>query len=170
MDVDGEVRWLFPVKNGQSSTFLKHGFMNSEVHISLDGRLTKHTITSNMPSLVFKYLHHGMHRGKNGVFIYPTVVDSGTIKEMSYIAEIDESGATIQPWDLGQLLTDYMSAAGDEPSLLVNNDVDWFHVNDALYDPIDDTILVSSRQNFIMKIDYETGEIVWLLGDKSKYC
>ena len=29
--------------------------------------------------------------------------------------------------------------------------------------------MVSSRENFVMKLDYHTGNIIWILWDPSKY-
>lgn len=42
-------------------------------------------------------------------------------------------------------------------------------MNSAIYDPSDDSIIVSSRENFVIKIDYQTGNILWIFGDPTKY-
>jgi hypothetical protein len=42
-------------------------------------------------------------------------------------------------------------------------------MNAATYDPSDDSVIVSSRENFLIKLDYSTGRIVWILGDPTKY-
>jgi hypothetical protein len=62
-----------------------------------------------------------------------------------------------------------MTSLGDEPSNFVRLGVDWFHMNAATYDPRDDSIIVSSRENFLIKLDYRTGAIVWILGDPAKH-
>jgi hypothetical protein len=66
-----------------------------------------------------------------------------------------------------------MSAGGDDPSQFVfqrnppdNND--WFHNNAVTYNRADDSLILSSRENFVIAIDYETGAIKWILGDPTK--
>ena len=45
-----------------------------------------------------------------------------------------------------------------------NGDIDWFHQNSIVYDESDNSIIISGRhQDTVMKIDYETSEIVWIL-------
>ncbi len=64
-----------------------------------------------------------------------------------------------------------MTAAGDDPTPIVRPGIDWFHMNSTVYDQRDDSLIVSSRENFVVKIDYSTGAIKWIFGDptKSKY-
>jgi outer membrane protein assembly factor BamB len=62
-----------------------------------------------------------------------------------------------------------MRAHGDDPDGLVRPGFDWFHMNSAIYNAADDTLLVSSRENFVVKLDYATGQIKWLLGDPTKH-
>jgi hypothetical protein len=47
--------------------------------------------------------------------------------------------------------------------------VDWFHLNSSVYDPRDGSLLLSSRESFVVKLDHETGELRWLLGDPTKH-
>jgi len=47
--------------------------------------------------------------------------------------------------------------------------VDWFHMNTAIYDPSDDSVILSSRENFLIKVDYTTKAIKWIFGDTTKY-
>src|SRR4029077_11527523 len=72
-------------------------------------------------------------------------------------------------WDLAAILSAYMVSRGDDASAFVRPGVDWFHSNSTAYDPSDDSIIVSSRENFVIKVDYNTGNIIWILGDPSKY-
>ena len=46
---------------------------------------------------------------------------------------------------------------------------DWFHANARTYDPSDNTVIISSRENFLIKLNYSTHDIVWILGDPTKY-
>ena len=48
---------------------------------------------------------------------------------------------------------------------------DWFHNNAVTYNRADDSIaIVSSRENFVICLDYETGAIKWILGDTARSC
>ncbi len=62
-----------------------------------------------------------------------------------------------------------MTSRGDDPAMFVRPAVDWFHVNASTYDPRDDSLIVSSRENFLMKVDYATGDLIWLFGNPTKY-
>lgn len=58
---------------------------------------------------------------------------------------------------------------GDDPSAFVRPGTDWFHLNASTYDPSDNTVIVSSRENFLIKLNYLTHDIVWIFGDPTKY-
>jgi arylsulfate sulfotransferase len=62
-----------------------------------------------------------------------------------------------------------MRDQGDDPDAFIRPGVDWLHMNGATYDPRDDSLIVSSRENFLIKIDYTTGDVIWILGDPTKY-
>ena len=70
---------------------------------------------------------------------------------------------------MADILTSYMQANGDDASAFVRPGSDWFHVNASTYDPSDNTVIVSSRENFLIKVNYSTHDIVWILGDPTKY-
>jgi hypothetical protein len=62
-----------------------------------------------------------------------------------------------------------MIAGGDDPSQFVYPaPTDWFHSNTAAYNRADDSVLFSSRESFVICLDYETGAIKWILGDPEK--
>ena len=60
-------------------------------------------------------------------------------------------------------------AGGDDPTQFVyHSPTDWFHNNSVAYNRADDSLIVSSRENFLICLDYETGAIKWILGDPAK--
>jgi len=62
-----------------------------------------------------------------------------------------------------------MIAGGDNPDEFVySTPTDWFHLNGVTYNRADDTLTFSSRENFLICIDYETNGIRWILGDPTK--
>ena len=50
-----------------------------------------------------------------------------------------------------------MLAGGDDPSGFVYPvGTDWFHNNATTYNKADNTLIVSSRENFVIAVDYDT--------------
>src|SRR5699024_12576163 len=88
-----------------------------------------------------------------------------------------ESGEVVKKIDLTDLLPDtayedYGSEDEEEQEKDEDEDnedeedelVDWFHQNSVVYHESDDSIIISGRhQDAVMKIDYETEEIEWIL-------
>jgi arylsulfate sulfotransferase len=74
-----------------------------------------------------------------------------------------------QTYDMADILTSYMVANGDDSTAFVRPGSDWFHVNASTYDPSDNTVIISSRENFLVKLNYSTHQIVWIFGDPTKY-
>ena len=168
VDTDGAIRWVgIGIESGVSSIFSNNTFVIGDqgstmiYRLELDGSIA----SVPLPSGDYTIFHHNIDRGRDGLLGH---FDTATDVE-STIAEFTEHGTFIREWDFAKILSGYMSAAGDDPSLFVRPGVDWFHSNAASYDPSDDSLIVSSRENFLIKVDYDTEEIVWILGDPTKY-
>jgi hypothetical protein len=83
--------------------------------------------------------------------------------------EVDASGRVLKTWNLANIISSAMRAGGDDPGQFVHpSPTDWFHNNAVAYNRADDSLIVSSRENFLICIDYETGAIKWILGDPTK--
>lgn len=82
--------------------------------------------------------------------------------------EIDGSGNVLKTWNLADIISTAMTADGDDPSAFVRAPDDWFHNNACAYRKADDSLIVSSRENFVIALDYEMGAIKWILGDPTK--
>jgi hypothetical protein len=168
IDTDGEVRWLGTgIPSGQASTFQDQGFyVGSRTstqfsRVELDGSITSFTPTR----AGYAYFHHNIDHGRNGLLTEVATTTSAA----SVIAELDKASGFGREWDLGAILSAYMSSRGDDAGAFVRDPADWFHVNAATYRPSDNTLIVSSRENFLIGIDYDTSEIKWILGDPTKY-
>jgi hypothetical protein len=75
----------------------------------------------------------------------------------------------LKRWDLAAIISAAMVAGGDDPSQFVfPRPTDWFHNNGVAYNRADDSLIVSSRENFLICLDYNTGAIKWFLGDPTK--
>ncbi len=172
LDTDGAIRWVGPtVGNSQSSIVTGDGFLVGDntkpvLHqVGLDGTLAENTL----PDPTITRFHHNIDPGKQGVLAEINSVVGGTANIESILLELAPDGSILKQWDLAAILAAYMNANGDDASLFVRPGYDWFHMNAATYDPRDDTLIVSSRENFLIKLDYSTGNILWILGDPHKY-
>jgi len=79
------------------------------------------------------------------------------------------AGNITKDWNFAHILRDYMTSQGDDPSTFIRPGIDWFHSNAATYDARDNSVIVSSRENFLIKVNYDTGNIIWIFGDPTKY-
>ncbi len=172
VDTDGEVRWWVPqTASGLTSTFAVDHFIMGDpnsaglLRVGLDGTVASATL--GLPGAID--FRHNLDPGKTGTIGTPDVTGGGITELESTAAEFDAGGSVIQSWDLAAIISQYMRDHGDDPSLFVRPGIDWFHMNSTAYDPTDDTLIASSRENFVIKLDYRTGNIVWILGDPTKY-
>ena len=167
IDTDGVIRWVGSGVGTGSVVFDNGGFVVGSStsaqfqRLELDGTATSSAIL--LPDV--DGFHHNIDPGKRGVLVE---LDTTTNIE-STLADMGPSGVVFQTWDMAALLGNYMSSNGDDAGAFVRPGVDWFHNNAATYDPSDDSVIVSSRENFVIKIDYETGAPIWILGDPTKY-
>ena len=92
-----------------------------------------------------------------------------TLQVESTVLEIDNAGNIVKTFSMADIITAAMVAGGDDPNEFVYPPpTDWFHNNSCTYDRATDTLLVSSRENFVIGVDYESSTIKWILGDPTK--
>ncbi len=170
-DTDGEVRWVSPSRgNAFSSIFFDGGFLVGDQQTTRFFRIEMDGVTSNASLLpYYTNFHHNIDRGKFGLLGEVDTIIAGAVHIESVLTEFAPSGEIIMEWDFADILERYMRSEGDDPSLFVRPGVDWFHMNSAIYDPRDDSIIASSRESFVIKVDYATGDIKWIFGDPTKY-
>ena len=171
VDTDAQIRWVGPnigyVSSASqafigSSFFIGDSSSKSFTRLELDGVTHPLQILSSTVTA----FHHNIGPGKVGLI---AEVNTGSSGIESTAIEIDKSGKVLSQWDLAALLSSYMRSQGDDPALFVRPGVDWFHMNSTVYDQRDDSLIVSSRENFVIKIDYKTGSIKWIFGDPTKH-
>jgi len=172
VDVDGEVRWrapdvgefLFPRAVTPGGLVAGSMFSGGIYTIDWLGRFESFTLSDPRCFLS----HHEIAPGRTGFFDTVSFEDGAEKHPQSVLAEMSAEGVVTRLWDFDEIFNDRIQCCGEDPSTFVQNGVDWFHMNSAIYDATDDGILASSRENFVVKIDYETGEIRWLLGNPDK--
>ena len=175
-DTDGNLRWIGPgMKNTLPAVFYNNGIYISDgktgvERLELYGGMTRigdyaasQGVTDTGP--------HNFDIGRNGI-----VLDVNTTTEAESTAlEIDgTSGRVLNRWDMDKIIAAAMTAGGDDPTRFVApTPADWFHMNATTYNPADNTLIVSSRENFVIAVDYDTPadgvkKIHWILGDATK--
>ncbi len=106
--------------------------------------------------------HHNVTEKPNGNFLISVSLPGSTHTDNTptvedFIIEIDRnSSAIVNTWDLRQSLDEYRMALGQDTK-------DWVHVNAVIYDPSDNTIIVSGRVQGIIKLTNDN-HVKWILG------
>lgn len=173
LDTDGQIRWVAPLNMiSLTSLFVGNRFVIGDAastrlqRLELDG-------TTNETSLDASDLtdfNHNIDPGKVGLLSEADATHNGVADVESTLIEFDgDTGNVLMRWDLANILSGFMRSQGDDPTSFVRPGTDWFHMNSATYDPSDDTLIISSRENFVVKIDYTSGGLIWILGDPTKY-
>ena len=171
LDSDGALRWVSPLATmgalNAASTFFDNAVYvtggSQLFRLELDGTILMIADYSNIGVVNF---HHNIDPGKTGLFIEP---DTTSYFE-STILEINSSdGTVLKTFNMASIISGAMIAGGDDPSQFVYpTPTDWFHNNGVAYNRADDSLVISSRENFLICLDYETSAIKWILGDPTK--
>ncbi len=173
VDSDGEVRWYVPgTPTSNSSMLLNDGFVIGRTGAPVMTRVGFDGSVRELPLALAEVanFHHAIHKGKSGVLAEVDIRVGSVIDLETNLLEVDpNTGAIIKRWDVGKILADHMQAGGDDPLRFVRLGVDWFHMNSAIYDPRTDSLIISGREDFVIAIDYDSGRILWILGDPTKY-
>lgn len=173
-DVNGDIRWYLTDKLSWDISRLDNGrlllsterLINSPYYntglyeIDLLGKIY------NEYSLPGGY-HHDFYELESGNLIVASDDFSNyvqcTVEDI--IVEIDrKTGDVIKTWDLKEILPKYDGKSQNW------SDYDWFHNNSVWYDKEENVIILSGRhQDAVIAIDYDTGELQWIIGDSTNW-
>ena len=168
IDSDAEVRWVGTAGVGVTSCMMfDNAFYlawgSQLLRTEFDGRTYVMADYANMGVVDF---HHNIDPGRDGM-----ILDVDTVTQTESVnMEVDAGGNILRTWNLADIISDAMIAGGDDPSQFVYPaPTDWFHNNATAYRTSDNSLIVSSRENFVIAIDYDSGTIKWILGDPTKH-
>ena len=166
-DANGDVRWyltdnyLWDVQRLQNG----HLMLSSSRLINPPYYTTGLVEIDLMGKIYFEYnlpggYHHDVFEMENGnLLVASNNFEDGTVED--YVVLLDRNdGKILKTWDLKNIL----------PTTYGINEMateyDWFHNNSVWYDKNTNSITLSGRhQDAVVNIDYETGEINWIIGD-----
>ena len=171
LDSDAALRWVSTLPK-PSALFASSTFFDNAIYVTQRSQLFRVELDGEV-SLLADYsdigvvdLHHNIDVGKMGLLIEP---DTTSYFESTFL-EVDSSdGRVLKTFNMAAIISAAMVAGGDDPSQFVfRTPTDWFHNNGAAYNRADDSLIVSSRENFLICLDYKTSAIKWILGDPTK--
>ncbi|WP_320121318.1 aryl-sulfate sulfotransferase [uncultured Sphaerochaeta sp.] len=158
VDSYGTVRWYYTGDIGHVMKMTEKGTLliqegDSLVEMDLMGRKIR-----TLPPLMYG-LHHDVAFMENGNLLAlstaPSSFEDGVV-------EIDgDTGAYLQGWDFREILD---KNRPPQPRNL--EPADWLHLNGIDYDHRDDSFIVSGRdQSAVVKVDRQSGNLRWILGN-----
>jgi arylsulfate sulfotransferase len=167
IDSDAEVRWVGTAGVGVTSCMMfDNAFYLAAgtqlLRTEFDGRTYVMGDYGNIGVVDF---HHNIDPGRDGMLLDVDTLDQTESVNM----EVDAGGNVLRTWNLADIISAAMIAGGDDPHEFVYPaPTDWFHNNACTYRSSDNSLIVSSRENFVIALDYDSGTIKWILGDPTK--
>lgn len=166
-DVNGDVRWYLTNNHLWDIQRLQNGhlILSSSRLINPPYYTTGLVEIDLMGKIYYEYnlpggYHHDVFEMENGnLLVASNNFKDGTVED--YIVLMDrDNGKILKTWDLKNIL----------PTTYGINEMateyDWFHNNSVWYDKNTNSITLSGRhQDAVINIDYESGELNWIIGD-----
>lgn len=162
VDAFGKVRWYttgFTVAPKYGLQRLKNGNFIFGKGGNKQGSLYEFTLTGKLVSEfsfypTYENAHHDVYEMSNGNFLVPVnKTDLGTVED--FIIEIQRnSGQVGKVWDLTKILP--------KRDTLINDPIDWFHVNAVIHDERDNSLIISGQRSALVKVTWEN-KLKWIL-------
>lgn len=168
-DLLGDVRWYLDMELAWGPDILSNGNLIFGYKELYDLYYTAELIEVDYLGKVHtEYIipngyHHEVEELLNGNLLVATNDFGGTVEDI--LIELDRiSGEIIRTIDID----DYLDVLDGASSMWTMTD--WFHLNSIHYDRLDNSILLSGRnQDIVINIDYDTLELNWVLGDPTDW-
>jgi arylsulfate sulfotransferase len=119
-------------------------------------------------------VHHGVQELPSGDILAVSnsrdMFSSGTREDVAIVVD-RETGAVKREYDFRRILDETRDPYTHfHPDILNAPNRDWMHMNAAIWDARDSSLIVSSPiQSMVVKIDAETSRVKWILGPHSGY-
>ena len=172
-DVNGDVRWYLDERAIWEINRLKNGhlLLSTERLVNAPYYSTGLYEMDMLGKIYTEYslpggYHHDYFEMENGNILAASDDfdnEDGTVED--YVIELDrDTGNIVKSYDLKDILN-----MEDGKSENWTN-YDWFHNNSVWYDKKTNSITLSGRhQDIVINIDYDSGELNWILGDNTNF-
>lgn len=163
----GEPRWFLLPDYGKGMTMLSNGhLLLSDISVGPEINASGGMIEVDM----FGFVHHeydltgGYHHEafemENGdIIVLTSDIESRMIED--FVTVIDRKTGTDK-----KVFNLYKTVSAIDPNLISDTDLAWAWLNGVYYDKNTNELLLSFRnRNSIVSLDYDTGNIKWILGD-----
>ncbi len=164
----GEIRWWLNIGYTKGMTMLQNGhLLLSNADEGPEMTSTSGVVELDMLGFVHADYeieggyHHDAYELKNGnLIVLTSKPNSDTLAD--YIVELDrKTGKVVKDWSLKDITLKV------DPNLLEVGEITWGWINSVFYDETTNSLILSVRnQNSVVSIDYKTGDINWILGEK----
>ena len=167
-DLDGNVRWYSTRISWWVFTRLQNGrFLFTYSVGGEEGNLMMEQDLLGKIYAIYDIadgIHHDIYELPTGNLLV-TSSDLKSDKVEDYIIEVDRSsGHIVRSFDLKKYLDEYRPRA---IGMAAN---DWLHLNSIVYDPTDNTIIISNKaQSAVIKMTYPGMQIKWILGSHDNW-
>ena len=168
LDNYGEIRWWLNIGYTKGMTMLQNGhILLSNADNGPDLTSTSGVVELDMLGYVHKnyeieggYHHDGYELENGNLIILTSKRGGGSLAD--YVVEVDRNtGKVVKDWSLKDI------ALKVDPNLLEPGEITWGWINSVFYDKNTDSLILSLRnQNSVVAIDYQTGNIKWILGEE----
>lgn len=166
-DYNGDCRWtlaenfVFDMKRAKNGNLLMGSYRYSRVpyhatgicEVTMAGKIIKEY---RMPG---NYHHDQFEMEDGNILVLTQDFHRDTVEDMLVLLD-RETGDILRTWDIRGLFPMDVGKSGSW------SQHDWFHCNAVWYDKPTNSLSLSGRhQDIIINIDYDTGELNWMLGD-----
>ena len=172
-DVNGDVRWYLTINSIWEVNRLDNGhlMLSTERLVNSPYYMTGLYEMDMLGKIYKEYslpggYHHDYYEMPNGNLLVASdnfTSGDGTVED--YIVELDrDTGEVVKTFDLKDILN--MEDGKSENWI----EYDWFHNNSVWYDEETNSITLSGRhQDAVINIDYDSGELNWIIGDSTNW-
>lgn len=166
-DYRGDVRWYSPMNFAFDLKRVKNGRLLLGTHrLLMPPYHTTGLFEMGMIGKIYKEYrlpggyHHDQFEMEDGnLLILTQDPPRGTVEDMCVLVD-RKTGDILKRWDYQKCLPQNVGGSGSQDSH------DWFHNNAVWYDKKTNSLTLSGRhQDAVINIDYETGELNWVIGD-----
>ncbi|KRP08597.1 MAG: hypothetical protein ABR94_11630 [Sphingobacteriales bacterium BACL12 MAG-120802-bin5] len=156
-DEAGKVRWFLELDVFSDLSFPVKQLPNGNMLVSYLDHIYEYDLLGNEINDIYipgYFQHHETRIMPNGNYLL-AVDKEGISTVEDHIIEISPNGTLVQEWDLREILD-------MDRYDLVEDPVDWFHNNAVWYSEDDDCLIISGRNQGVVKVT-RNNELVWIL-------